>query len=754
MVTRLPSAHGVVMAAGLMLAGLVLAPPASAQCSVPGQPIVNFPGSQSTLQAAIDATANGGCILVGPGTYVVNLQINNRYVEIKASSADPAQTVLDGGNAGSVVVFQNVPFNPGNPFIATARISGFTIQHGNSISGQGGGITLANQADVLVSKNVIKNNVSAVDGGGIVVYNRSHATIIDNTITGNSAPRFGGGLFVVGDGSTGGGSNPIIFNNTISNNFTTGASIPNGGAAGGGIFVDLYSSPYIIKNTFTGNSAPFAGGAIMLRKGVGGYIEDNTITGNSSASSGGIHAETEGTPMAVQNNTITGNHAVANGSFAISGVGGGISAFAQSQPFILQNTISGNTATYAGAGIYVDESATAVIEANRISGNVVSSSSGPIGPPAGGGIWVANATASMVNNVIDGNSAAVGGGIGVLQNGTAVIQNNTIVKNAATLVPQSATVKGGGGLFVQVNGNGSPATNTTARNNIFDLNIGVQIFEAFAGGATYDNNLVNSFDQGMYFNYTSGVITNIGTFNAVVAGSGNVSGPNGFVNAAGNDFHLTGSSAAINQGTPAGAPAEDFSNRDRPAGGAFDIGAYEFTGQTVVKSPIYRFFSLANSVHFYTQSKGERDFSISIYPYRLWRYEGVAYETYPTQVANTIPVHRAYSSTGQSHFYGTDLCELFTDCQVHPPGDPHNIYPDNVWHYEQIAFYVYPVTVDPNTHVASCTVPGSTPVYRFFSPVLSHHFYTNDENEKNFVIAHPGNEQWQFEGPRWCVPGS
>src|SRR5262249_22786608 len=160
----------------------------------------------------------------------------------------------------------------------------------------------------------------------------------------------------------------------------------------------------------------------------------------------------------------------------------------------------------------------------------------------------------------------------------------------ATVMPQSAPVRGGGGLFVQVNSNGTPATTTTVRNNLFDLNTGVQIFEGFSGGATYQNNLVNNASQGMYFNYHTGVVTTIGTFNATVVGAGNISGNSGFVNAAGNDFRLTAASAAIDQGTALGAPPDDFLNVDRPAGAGFDVGAYEFSGQAVVKAPIYRFF--------------------------------------------------------------------------------------------------------------------------------------------------------------------
>ena len=733
----------------LVLIGFVLPPPVIAQlatqCSAPGQPILNVPGTFATIQAAIDAAADGSCILVAPGTYSVNLQITGRYVELKAASSDPTLTILDGGHSKSVVVFQNVPYNPSVPYVPAARISGFTIQNGQSIEGQGGGITLANQAEVIVANNIVKNNASAMDGGGILVYNQSHATIINNTVTTNAAPRFGGGIFVVGTGSTGGGSNPIIYNNTITGNTTSGFPIPNGGASGGGIFVDGYSAPYIIGNVLSGNSAPFAGGAIVLRSGVSGFVEDNTIEGNAAAYGGGLHIETDGSGVVVSNNTIRNNAATFDASFAGSGFGGGISVYAQSRPTIFQNTISGNTATNGGAGIVVAEGANADISANTISGNIVNGTPSPTWPLPGGGIYVSQATAAIVNNVIYGNTSGYGGGIGLLGGAptTVAIENNTIVKNVATVVPASSSGGGGGGLFVPVNGDGTPATNTVVRNNIFDLNTGYQIFEAFSGGATYDNNLVNNFSNGMYFNYNSGVVTNIGTFNTIVAGSANISGNTGFVNADGNDFRLTGSSAAIDSGTATGAPADDFATMDRPAGTGYDIGAYEFTSQTVAKRPVYRFFSLTFTVHFYTQSKPERDQVMSTYPYRVWRFEGVAYETYPSQVANTVPVHRFFSYTNPGHFYTRNLCEMYTDCQVHPPGDPRAIYPDNVWHYEGIAFYVYP------TQVA-----GSTPVYRFFSPLVSHHFYTNSEGEKNGLIANPTTAQWQYEGPGWYVPGS
>jgi hypothetical protein len=49
-----------------------------------------------------------------------------------------------------------------------------------------------------------------------------------------------------------------------------------------------------------------------------------------------------------------------------------------------------------------------------------------------------------------------------------------------------------------------------------------------------------------------------------------------FRNAAGDDFHLTSDSPAIDKGTSSGAPAVDFENDSRPQQAGVDIGADEF----------------------------------------------------------------------------------------------------------------------------------------------------------------------------------
>jgi len=69
------------------------------------------------------------------------------------------------------------------------------------------------------------------------------------------------------------------------------------------------------------------------------------------------------------------------------------------------------------------------------------------------------------------------------------------------------------------------------------------------------------------------------------------------------------------------------------------------------------------------------------------------------------------------------------------------------------------VTLRSSTLDITCTVPGEAPpepnatIYRFWSPVLSGHFYTIKETEKDMLIQqYP--DVWTFEGPVYRVFGA
>jgi hypothetical protein len=156
---------------------------------------------------------------------------------------------------------------------------------------------------------------------------------------------------------------------------------------------------------------------------------------------------------------------------------------------------------------------------------------------------------------------------------------------------------------------------------------------------------------------------------------------------------------------------------------------YTGTGQGVVEPnvAVYRFWSPVLSGHFYTISEDEKNNLIAQYP-DVWTYEGVAYHTFGAPLnGNLKPVYRFWS--GQAHFYTISEDEK------------NNLIAQYayVWTYEGIAFYAYPEGLQPS---------DAKPVYRFWSPRLSKHFYTISEQEKQNIVDQ-FSYTWTLEGVAW-----
>jgi hypothetical protein len=144
-----------------------------------------------------------------------------------------------------------------------------------------------------------------------------------------------------------------------------------------------------------------------------------------------------------------------------------------------------------------------------------------------------------------------------------------------------------------------------------------------------------------------------------------------------------------------------------------------------VLTDVYRFWSDSYLNHFYTISEGERNQVINDYPDNVWRYEFPAYKASEAPATGLSPVYRFWSDTYLSHFYTAS------------PSERDEVianYPNNVWRYEGIGFYV-------RTSAGS----GSTPIYRFWSDAYQAHFYTASEVEKDYVIANYPDNVWRFE---------
>ena len=661
---------------------------------------LRVPSQYGTISAAIKAAQTGDRVVVAPGTYNENISIRKNVTVIAEGGA--GQTVIDGGGRDTVVLFADAQFDGTH----SAVLSGFTIRGGRSGEGRGGGVTMYN-TDGIVEHCTITGNVSGMDGGAIVINDRTNGVIRHNTITGNTAVRFGGAIMVVLN------SHPLIYGNTINGNVVSGNNLSSGGA----IFVDSNSSPQIVNNTIQGNRADFAGGAISLRVGVNAVIDGNTIDGNTAAYGGGVHIESEGGSALIRKNRIVNNRAVISVISAGSGYGGGISVYNASVPTIDSNYIGANQADMGGAGVVVAEQANATLTNNRITNNTLPQQNGRVG----GGIHATHGTVKAYNNVIDRNTAFIGGGVALLAGVQATVHHNTIVANTVpTLTATNAA--SGGGVFVQ-----NTASSASIANNIITKNADHQVFEEHAKAVLY-NNLINDDGKGMYFNWDAYTVHTAADMDnsALVHAEGTMSGSEDFVDG---EYRIGGASEGVNRGASVGATTYDYDYRLRS--GVVDVGAFEYAPESGVVSAAYRFWSDAFGHHFYTLNQQERDHIMATYPAKQWRYEGVAFRAFPLAQCRGDKVYRFWSDAFRGHFYTISSQER--DYIIAS-------YPDNVWRYEGEAYCAQ-----------RAAIAHTTPLFRFWSAAYSGHFYTISAAERDHVIAAYDDRTWMYEGVGYHV---
>ena len=173
-----------------------------------------------------------------------NINFNGKNIAVIGE--DRENTIIDGGQNGSVVTFDSIEGT-------ASALSNFTITGGNAYDG--GGIYCSSSAPTI-KDNIITGNVSETYGGGISC-NYSSPIIMNNTITSNSAI-YGGGISF--DRYT----SSVIKGNNING---------NSAEEGGGIGCFTFSSPTITNNTIAGNSASTNGGGIYCY-----YISSPSVT--------------------------------------------------------------------------------------------------------------------------------------------------------------------------------------------------------------------------------------------------------------------------------------------------------------------------------------------------------------------------------------------------------------------------------------------------------------------------------------------
>jgi len=317
-------------------------------CPARGE-IINVPDDYPTIQEAINAATDGDEIVVAEGNYRENIDLLGKAILLRSTDpSDPevvANTVVDGGGAGSVITCENWE---GPETI----LSGFTITNG--FAELGGGMYNGVLSLPTVMNCVFEGNTALLDGGGMYIWgygpmltgcrfignwaggyggavrNRSHSGFDDCTFTSNVA-YIGGGMCNLE------GANPTLQNCTFDR---------NDALACGGAMHNWESSPTITRCSFINNSAD-QGGALH-----GKYHGSPTVTGcafvaNTARDDGGaMYCERQCRP------TISECEFLINWA---SDDGGGIFSEDDSRPELTNCLFVGNGAGNEGGALYSED---------------------------------------------------------------------------------------------------------------------------------------------------------------------------------------------------------------------------------------------------------------------------------------------------------------------------------------------------------------------------------------------------------------
>jgi hypothetical protein len=194
--------------AGLLVLGEGLAPQVTWPTGQQERFVVRVPEDFPTIQAAIDAVAEGGTVLIGPGPYQENLKITKSLrlvglgaVEIQPKSPDPLSALPTIAVTGEYeeqpiqVYLANVKVNFYSGLIGNEGISlrsAQAIVQDVAISGYQYGLISTGEGDVILSRVSIYRNGTGVQSWG------SSLTVHDSDFHDNfvGIKSFGGNLEV------------------------------------------------------------------------------------------------------------------------------------------------------------------------------------------------------------------------------------------------------------------------------------------------------------------------------------------------------------------------------------------------------------------------------------------------------------------------------------------------------------------------------------------------------------------------------
>lgn len=368
-------------AAGLAGAALVLAltgtPAWAANITVVnGEVNINDNNKCSLREAIINANNNAAthndCTAGSGASDTItlpnngNFTINNSYTNFYGPTGLPlieSNITIEGH--GSIISRSNNAPNfrlLGVNEGATLSLNDVTLRRGR-VANQDGGAIHVFYGDLSLHNTTIEDSRATGDGnGGAIASFWGYTRVDDNSLlTNNEAGERGGAIYSVVAPLYENLGQVVVSKSTISGNEAT---------RGGGIAMDQYdgidNTDYtewltLDRATISDNSADIGGG-IHLDRGYGDLlISASTISGNSATGEGGgIYAGFPySTSVTIVNSTISGNSAEN---------GGGIKN-EEASIHLHNTTVTGNSATDNGGGLYRYGGGTISVERSIVSGN-------------------------------------------------------------------------------------------------------------------------------------------------------------------------------------------------------------------------------------------------------------------------------------------------------------------------------------------------------------------------------------------------
>ncbi len=388
---------------------------------------------------------NGGVLEVLDGTVLSNnisnglLSSGGAILSLDSSVTITNATITNNGanRAGGAIEIIDGELSINNSSITGNDVNGLA---GSAMPGNGGALHITGAATINISGGTIANNIAAREGGGL--WNQKNSTM-----TVGGGVRISGNIALGDESHDGGGG---VFNNggilvlndaVIEDNHANGIA----GSGGGVLNVDggtVTGTGVMIRK----NSAKRAGGGIEDVANASLSLTNATIDSNITASSpgngGGIHI-TGATNVTLLGGSVSGNTASSEGG----GLWNGTGIMNLAGVTVANNTASGDASNQGGGGIYNLRGVVLTQSNTVIENNVADGASG-----SGGGVLNDSAaTLIMSQTVVRGNIASRAGG---------GIEDNSGASTAVSLIDVTleanstgSTPGNGGGLHVTGAGN-------------------------------------------------------------------------------------------------------------------------------------------------------------------------------------------------------------------------------------------------------------------------------------------------------------